>query len=96
MYILAISWYRSVTTCQLGHVLVKLVHNLFMLSSMRLLHPTEVQIGFDPDSYTVSEEDGSATLTVRLASELLERDVEVRFMTENDVALGEDYVCTCN
>ena len=72
------------------------MYNLFMLSSMRLLHPTEVQIGFEPDSYTVSEEVGSVTLTVRLVSGLLERDVEVRFMTADDGALGEDYVCTCN
>ena len=69
-----------------------------LICSMRLLHPTEVQIGFDPGSYTVSEEDGSVTLTVCVASGLLARDVEVRFMTENDEALGEDYVhvCTCN
>ena len=61
---------------------------------MRLLFPTEAQIGFDPDSYTVNEEDGSVTLTVRVIKGSLAREVQVGFMTENDEALGEDYVCT--
>ena len=48
-------------------------------------------IGFVPDSYTVNENEGSVTLTVRVISGTLDRDVEVVFFTQNDQALGKDY-----
>ena len=53
-------------------------------------------IGFVPDSYTVNENEGSVTLTVRVISGILDRDVEVIiFSTQNDQALGKDYsICT--
>ena len=46
-------------------------------------------IGFDPESYIVGEADGSATLTVRLISGTLERNVTVFFETNPGTA-GSD------
>ena len=38
-------------------------------------------IGFDPEEYVVSENDGSVTLIVRLISGVLEREIVVDFET---------------
>ena len=40
-------------------------------------------IGFDPEEYVVSENDGSVTLMVRHINGVLEREVIVNFNTES-------------
>ena len=48
-----------------------------------------VVIGFDPDSYEVSEEDDRfVNVTVRLLEGQLQRDVMVQFDTDDDSALS--------
>ena len=49
-------------------------------------------IGFVPHLYTASEDGGSFTLTVRVISGTLDRDVQVMFDSQNDQALGKDYI----
>ena len=51
-------------------------------------------VGFDPDSYTVSEADGTATLTVKVISGTLQTQVSADFSTSPDTALGKlvDYL----
>ena len=46
-------------------------------------------IGFDPESYIVGEAGGSATLTVRLISGTLERNVTVFFETNPGTASSD-------
>ena len=46
----------------------------------------EVVIGFRPDVYTVSELEGSVTLTVEVISGQLDREVTVSFATRQDTA----------
>ena len=45
------------------------------------MNVVEVVVGFDPTEYEVDEDDGSVTLTVRLISGVLERNVTVFFQT---------------
>ena len=54
-----------------------------------------VMIGFDPVMYTVDEKAGMVTLTVKLLSGDLGRDVTLSYETINDSAVaGEDYTRT--
>ena len=46
-------------------------------------------IGFDPDSYRVSEDAGTVTLTVRLANGVLQTNVSAQFSTSPDSAVGK-------
>ena len=47
-----------------------------------------VTIGFDPNTYTVNEPDGSVILMVHLISGVLEREVIVNFETSPGSATG--------
>jgi hypothetical protein len=60
------------------------------LATVTIEDDDEVQIGFNPDSYTVNEGAGTVTLTARVISGSLERDVEIEFSTADDTAMGED------
>ena len=54
--------------------------------------PDVVEIGFDPDTYTVDEGSGTITLTVKVLSGDLGRDVTVSYETMDGSAIaGEDY-----
>ena len=54
--------------------------------------PDVVEIGFDPDTYTVDEGAGTITLTVKVLSGDLGRDVTVSYETMDGSAIaGEDY-----
>lgn len=77
----------ELSDCTKIHVITS---KMYLFSDMRLLRSTEVQIGFDPDSYTVNEGAGTVTLTARVISGSLERDVEIEFSTADDTAMGED------
>ena len=46
-------------------------------------------VGFDPDSYTVSEAVGTATLTVRVISGTLQTQVSTVFSTSPGTAVGK-------
>ena len=48
-----------------------------------------VVIGFDPDSYSVLEDAGTATLTVRLLRGELQTEVSIQFFTSNGTAVGK-------
>ena len=50
------------------------------------MNVAEVVVGFDPTEYEVDEDDGSVTLTVRLISGVLERNVTVFFQTGSGTA----------
>jgi len=53
-------------------------------------------IGFQPDTYSVSEDAGSVGLTVRVLSGTLGGEVLVGLRTVNDSALGMLWsVCVC-
>ena len=53
-------------------------------------------IGFQPDTYSVSEDAGSVGLTVRVLSGTLGGEVLVGLMTVNDSALGMVWsICVC-
>ena len=57
------------------------------------LSPTAMgTIGFDLDLYTINEDGSGVTLTVRVISGTLTRDVPIIFSTRNDQALGKDYM----
>ena len=47
---------------------------------------TDVQIGFEETEYSVSEEDGSVTLFLRVLSGELTSDVEIGFSTDDGSA----------
>ena len=57
------------------------------------LLPTEVVIGFDPETYTVDENDGFATLIVRVLSGALGKEVTVDFTTLPGSAIGKSLWC---
>ena len=48
-----------------------------------------VAIGFNPTSYSVSEDVGSVTVAVSLLSGILARDVIVSLHTMNNTAIGK-------
>ena len=48
-----------------------------------------VVIGFNPTTYSVSEDVGSVTVAVSLLSGILARDVTVSLHTMNNTALGK-------
>ena len=54
--------------------------------------PTEVVIGFVPSSYTVREDEGTVTLTVRVIRGRLDSDITVEFNTSPGTAVGESHV----
>ena len=47
---------------------------------------TAVTIGFDPDQYSVNEDDGSVSLTVQVLAGELARAVSVNFLTQDGTA----------
>ena len=51
--------------------------------------PTEVVIGFDPEFYRVSEDEGTVTLTVRLLGGVLQTNVSILFSTNSESAVGK-------
>ena len=74
--------------------LLSLFHilSLFSFPPYQSLSFPAVTIGFDPDSYTVTEDDGPITFTVTVLDGTLGRDVEVTFTTEDGIAIGEHVV----
>ena len=55
-------------------------------------YSSAVEIGFNPTTYSVSEDVGSVTVAVSLLSGVLARDVIVSLQTLNGTAMGE----SCN
>ena len=53
--------------------------------------PTGVVIGFDSDSYHVSEDAGTVTLAVRVLSGELQTQVSTQFFTSSYNAVGKYY-----
>ena len=53
----------------------------------------EVTIGFNPTTYSVSEDVGSVSVAVSLLSGILARDVIASLRTANGTALGESLTC---
>ena len=51
--------------------------------------PTEVVIGFDPETYHVEEDAGTATLTVRVLRGMLGVEVTIDFSTIPGTATGK-------
>ena len=52
-------------------------------------HSSAVTIGFNPTTYSVSEDVGSVTVAVSLLSGILARDVIVSLHTMNNTAIGK-------
>ena len=52
-------------------------------------YSSAVTIGFNPTTYSVSEDVGSVTVAVSLLSGILSRDVIVSLHTMNNTAIGE-------
>ena len=46
-------------------------------------------LGFDPDLYTVSEDAGIVTLTIRVFSGMLQTEVSTEFYTSLGTAVGK-------
>ena len=54
-------------------------------------YSSAVAIGFNPTTYSVSEDEGTVTVAVSVLSGILDRDVIVSLWTINGLAVGKSY-----